>query len=132
MAFFIASFGATAVLLYGLPSSPLSQPRSVIGGQVISAIVGCIFRLVFGPNGVTLVAVTLSVALTLLIMQLTNTMHAPAGATAVLAVITNTSFPWAGFQFVLMPVLSGSLVLVFIAVVINNLVSNRHYPCYWW
>lgn len=120
------------MLLYGLPSSPLAQPRNVIGGQVISAIVGCIFRLLFGTEGETFVAVTLSVAFTLFIMQVTNTMHAPAGATAVLAVITTTSFPWGGFQFVLMPVLSGSVILVFIAVIINNLLSNRHYPCYWW
>lgn len=132
LAFFMASFGASAVLLYGLPTSPLSQPRHVIGGQVISAIIGCIFRLIFGTNGELFIPVALSVASTLFLMQMTNTMHAPAGATAVLAVITTTSFPWAGFQFVLMPALSGSLILVFIAIIINNLLSNRHYPCYWW
>lgn len=129
---FIASFGATAVLVYGLPQSPLSQPRNVVGGQVISAIVGCTVRLIFGTHGETFVAVTLSVCLTLLIMQLTKTMHAPAGATTVIAITASTSFPWAGYQFVLLPVLSSSVILVCIAVVVNNLVPNRHYPCFWW
>jgi len=132
MAFFIASFGATATLLYGLPSSPLAQPRNVIGGQVISAIVGCTVRLLVDTRGETFVPIALSVCVTLFLMQVTNTMHAPAGATAVIAVTTSSSFAWAGFQFVLVPVLSNSLILVFVAVVINNLVSNRHYPCRWW
>ena len=132
MTLFIASFGATAVLLYGLPQSPLSQPRNVVGGQVISALVGCTIRLIFGANGETFVAITLSVCVTLLIMQLTKTMHAPAGATAVIAITASAPFPWAGYQFVLMPVLSSSVILLVIAVVVNNLVSNRHYPCFWW
>ncbi|CAM2700643.1 unnamed protein product [Rotaria socialis] len=129
---FIASFGATAVLVYGLPLSPLAQPRSVVGGQVISAIIGCAVRVLFGTNGVTFVAAALAVSLTLFVMQMTSTVHAPAGATALIVVISNTSFPWSGFQYVLMPVLSGSLILVFLAVVINNLVPTRHYPCHWW
>jgi CBS-domain-containing membrane protein len=132
LAFFMASFGATAVLVYGLPLSPLSQPRNVIGGQVISAIVGCIVRLIFGTHGEPFVAVALSVSVTAFVMQVTNTVHAPAGATAVIAITTSTPFAWAGFQFVLMPVLSGSLILTFLAVVVNNLASNRHYPCRWW
>lgn len=127
----IASFGATAVLLFGLPLSPLSQPRNVLGGQVISALIGCSVRLLFGENGETFVAAAVTVSLTLSIMQMTNTMHAPAGATALIVVITNTSFPWAGFQFVLMPVLSGSLILLSVAIVINNLSSDRHYPTRW-
>ena len=120
------------MLVFGLPTSPLAQPRNVIGGQVISAIVGCVFRVVFGVGGETFVAIALSVAVTTLLMQMTNTMHAPAGATAIIAITTTTPLPWAGFQFVLMPVLSGSIILVIIAVLINNLLPRRHYPCRWW
>lgn len=118
--------------MYGLPLSPLAQPRSVVGGQVISALIGCSVRLLFGTNGETFVAAALAVSLTLFVMQMTNTVHAPAGATALIIVISNSSFPWAGFQYVLMPVLTGSIILVFIAVVLNNLMPNRHYPCNWW
>lgn len=132
LAFFIASFGATAVLVFGLPSSPLAQPRNVIGGQVISAIVGCVFRTIFGTDSEMFVPIALSVAVTTTMMQITNTMHAPAGATTIIAITTPTSLPWGGFQFVLMPVLSGSIILVVLAVLINNLLPRRHYPCQWW
>ena len=117
--------------MYGLPSSPLSQPRNVIGGQVISAIVGCLVRLLIGNRCETFIAVTISVGVSVFLMQATNTMHAPAGATAVIAVTIDANFTWAGFQFVLMPVLTSSLILVVIGIVVNNLVSNRHYPYYW-
>ena len=120
------------MLLYGVPRSSLAQPRNVVGGQVISAIIGCSVRLLLGIIGETFLAAALAVSLTLFVMQMTNTVHAPAGATALIVIMTSTSYPWAGFQFVLMPVLSGSLILVFIAVLINNIMPDRHYPCYWW
>ena len=132
LVFFIASFGASAVLLYGLPSSPLAQPRSLVGGQLIGAIVGCAVRLLFGTARETFPAMALTVAVSLFLMQITNTMHAPAGATALLAIMSSRASPWFGFQFVLMPVLSGSLILLVVAVVINNLANHRHYPCSWW
>lgn len=120
------------MLVFGLPTSPLAQPRNVIGGQVISAVVGCVFRTVFGVDGEMFIAIALSVAVTTLLMQLTNTMHAPAGATAIIAITVVKPLPWASFQFVLMPVLSGSIVLVLVAVLVNNLLPSRHYPCRWW
>jgi CBS-domain-containing membrane protein len=132
LVFLIASFGASAVLLYGLPASPLAQPRSLVGGQLIGAIVGCAVRLLFGTARETFPAMALTVAVSLFLMQITNTMHAPAGATALLAIMSSKAFPWFGFQFVLMPVLSGSLILLVVAVVVNNLAKHRHYPCSWW
>ena len=130
--FFIASFGATSFILYGTPASPLAQPRNLVGGQLIGALVGCAVRLVFSSKGEIFVSVAIAVSLSLFLMQVSGTMHAPAGATAVIALVAERSFPWAGFQFVLIPVLSGSLVLLLVALVVNNLVAGRHYPVYWW
>ncbi|CAF0729177.1 unnamed protein product [Adineta steineri] len=132
LVFFIASFGASAMILYAAPSTPVAQPRNIVGGQVIGAFVGCTIRLILGTNGETFLALALAVALSLFLMQITGTMHAPAGATALIAIMPIKPFPWGGFQFILMPVLSGSFILLFIAVIVNNIGSNRHYPCYWW
>jgi CBS domain-containing membrane protein len=120
------------MILYGTPSTPVAQPRNLIGGQLIGALVGCAVRLIFGIHGETFVAAALTVSISLFIMQITGTIHAPAGATAVIVLISPQPYPWAGFQFVLIPVLSGSLILLAVAIVINNLVSDRHYPLYWW
>jgi CBS-domain-containing membrane protein len=61
-------------------------------------------------------------------MQLTKTLYAPVSATVLNIIMTTTNFPWHGFQYILMPTLSGTIILLFVAVIINNLSSDRHYP----
>jgi CBS-domain-containing membrane protein len=65
-------------------------------------------------------------------MQLTKTLHAPGGATALYIIMTTTTFPWYGFQYILMPTLSGTIILIITAVMINNLSPKRNYPLAWW
>ncbi|CAE8633848.1 unnamed protein product, partial [Polarella glacialis] len=81
----IGSFGATAVLVYGAPSVPLSQPRNVIGGHTVSAIVGVSVRMVISDmicqGGCYWASSALAVALAISAMQLTKTLHPPGGAT---------------------------------------------------
>lgn len=83
--FLIGSFGASSVLIYGAIQSPLSQPRNLIGGHVVSAIIGVtIYK--FLPDIIWLTA-PLAVALSIVLMQVTKTLHPPGGATALIAVI---------------------------------------------
>ena len=83
--FLVGSFGATAVLIYGAPLADFSQPRNLIGGHIISAIVGvAIYQSV--PAGVALTG-ALAVSISIAAMHLTATMHPPGGATALIAVI---------------------------------------------
>lgn len=128
----MGSFGASCVLLFAVPSSNLAQPRNAVCGQLIGATVGCLVRLLCPYIPVKFLTATLSVALSILVMQLTRTLHAPGGATALNVVITTTDFPWHGFQYLLMPTLSGTVILILIAVIINNISSRRHYPTSWW
>lgn len=116
-------FGASAVLLYGAWNAPMAQPRNVIGGHVISALVGVLVYQLLGNSWWT---VTLGVTLAILAMTVTYTLHPPGGATAFMAVYNEQSF-----DFILSPVGLGALCLVLIAVLINNLSSERRYPYYW-
>ncbi|NKI25794.1 HPP family protein [Arenibacter sp. 6A1] len=122
----IGSFGASSVLVYGAIQSPLAQPRNLIGGHVISAIIGVtVFKCL--PDIIWLTA-PLAVALSIVLMQITKTLHPPGGATALIAVMGAPKIEALGYYYVLSPVLSGTLILVLVALVFNNMTSHRQYP----
>lgn len=131
-----ASFGASAVLLYDAIDAPFSQPRNVIGGQVLSALCGvCCYKL-FSLNDsqyfYTPVVGAIAVASSIIVMGLTQTTHPPGAATALIAVIGSKNIIDLGFMYVLHPIASGICIMVVVAVVFNNMVSSRHYPKYWY
>lgn len=119
----IAPFGATSVLIFGVPDSPLAQPRNVIGGNFIAALVSLTLLHLFGAEPWTM---GMAVATAIGIMQLTGTVHPPSGAVALVVMMTEPSW-----QFLLTPALEGSMILVLCAVVFNNLAEDRTYPKHW-
>lgn len=125
----IGSLGASAVLVYGAVRSPLAQPRNLIGGHVLSALVGvtCWQWLGFEPWLAMAVAVATAIAL----MHLTRTLHPPGGATALIAVIGSEQVHAMGYLFVVVPALIGPLVLLLVALVVNNIPAGRRYPEVW-
>ncbi|WP_295232933.1 HPP family protein [uncultured Chryseobacterium sp.] len=126
--FLIGSFGASSVLIYGAIQSPLAQPRNLVGGHVISALVGVtIYKIV--PDIIWLSA-PLAVAFSIILMQYTKTLHPPGGATALIAVSSTGKIPELGYWYVISPVLSGCLILLLTALFFNNLTSNRSYPAH--
>ena len=124
--FLIGSFGATAVLIYGVINSPLAQPRNLIGGHIFSAIVGVTVRQ-YLPIDIWLMA-AVAVSLSIVIMQITKTLHPPGGATALIAVIGSEKIYDLGYYYVLSPVISGVAILFVIALVFNNATKYRRYP----
>jgi CBS domain-containing membrane protein len=124
--FLIGSFGASSVLIYGIINSPLAQPRNLIGGHVICAFTGVLVHKIV-PGDVWLTS-ALSVALSIVFMQITKTLHPPGGATALIANIGSAKIQALGFWYVLSPVLSGVLVLFFVALLCNNATPHRSYP----
>jgi len=124
--FLIGSFGASSVLIYGAIQSPLAQPKNLIGGHVISALVG-ISICKFIPDIIWLSA-PLAVSLSIVLMQVTKTLHPPGGATALIAVIGSEKIKDLGYMYVLTPVLSGALILLLVALIFNNITANRKYP----
>ena len=126
--FLIGSFGASAVLVYGATNSPLAQPKNLIGGHLICALVGVsVAKLIPAPEW-NWFACSLAVAVSIVCMQITKTMHPPGGATALIANIGSVKIKALGFMYVLSPVLIGVMVLFVVAILFNNIPKNRHYP----
>lgn len=124
--FLIGSFGASSVLIYGAIQSPLAQPRNLIGGHIISACIGVtIYKLL--PEIIWITA-PLAVSLSIIAMQFTKTLHPPGGATALIAIIGTEKIKALGYLYVLFPVLSGSLILLIVALFFNNITTYRNYP----
>ncbi|MGD9976235.1 MAG: HPP family protein [Desulfatirhabdiaceae bacterium] len=125
----IGSFGASAVLIYGAIRSPLAQPRNLIGGHVLSAIVGVTAFQIMG--GQLWLAASVAVSLAIVVMHLTKTLHPPGGATALIAVIGGDSVHNLGYWYVLMPTALGAIIMLIIALIVNNISGNRRYPEFW-
>ena len=124
--FLIGSFGASAVLVYGVIHSPLAQPRNLVGGHVISAIIGVSIQK-FVPD-ILWINAPLAVSLSIVFMQITKTLHPPGGATALIAVTGSEAIKNLGYWYVLTPVLTGAGILLATALVFNNMTSKRQYP----
>lgn len=126
-ALIVASMGASAVLLYAVPHGQLSQPWSVAGGHMISALIGvsCV-KLIPDP----LVAAAAAVGLAITAMHYLKCIHPPGGATALSAVIGGTSIHALGYWYVLTPVMINTLIILLVAVIFNYPFLWRRYPAY--
>ncbi|RLC01251.1 MAG: HPP family protein [Deltaproteobacteria bacterium] len=127
--FIIGSFGASAVLVYGAIRSPLAQPRNLIGGHVISAVIGVAAYKLF--SGHMALASAIAVATAIAIMHATKTLHPPGGATALIAVIGSDKIHLLGFYYALIPVGLGAGIMLLVALAVNNIPKKRRYPEFW-
>lgn len=116
--FLIGSFGASAVLVYGIPTSPLAQPRNVVGGHLFSAIIGVSVAKIF--VGDIWFAAALAVATSIVVMQVTKTLHPPGGATGLIACLGSPKIAALGYLYVVTPVLIGACALVLVAFLLNR------------
>ncbi len=126
----IGSFGASAVLIYGAIKSPLAQPRNLLGGHLLSALIGVTAFKLLAPH--IWLAAALAVATAIAVMHATKTLHPPGGATALIAVMGGKNIHELGYWYVLIPVGAGTLVLLLVALLVNNLAPRRRYPEFWW
>jgi len=118
LGYMIGAFGATCVLVFGAPGSPLAQPFNVLVGHVVSAAIGvAAFKLL----GAGWLAAAAAVSLSIFAMQMTRSVHPPGGASALIAVAGSPQIHDLGFLYPLFPVAAGALLLVAIALVVNNL-----------
>ncbi|MFA4902093.1 MAG: HPP family protein [Desulfobaccales bacterium] len=126
----VGSLGASAVLIYGAIKSPLAQPRNLLGGHVISALIGVTAFKMLDPH--LWLAAALAVSTSIAVMHATKTLHPPGGATALIAVIGGPSIQKLGYLYAVIPVGAGALIMLVVALLFNNLAPRRRYPEFWW
>ena len=124
-AMLVASMGASAVLLFAVPHGPLSQPWHLVGGHLVSALIGVSCAVLIANP---LLAAPLAVSLAIAAMHYLRCIHPPGGATALTAVAGGASVHALGYQFVLTPVLLNALILLITAIVVNYPFTWRRYP----
>ena len=115
----IGSFGASAVLAFGAIRSPLAQPRNLVGGHFLSALVGvsCYFLFPGTPWLASCLAVATAIA---------------GGATALIAVTGGEGIHQLGYLYAFVPCLLGALIMLAIALIVNNIPKAQRYPQFWW
>lgn len=120
------SFGSTATMIYGAYKAPLAQPRNILLGHFLSALMGVA---VYDFFGTTWWSLALGVTLATIFMAVTHSIHPPAGATAYVAVLTGGLGE--GYSFIINPILIGVFILTLVAVIVNK-AGKRNYPTHWW
>ena len=119
--FLIASFGSTMVLLYGYPESPFAQPKNIIFGHFLTSFVGIIFlNFVHLP---IFINIPLAVGFGVMLMILFKVTHPPAGGNPIIVIIGSVSY-----DYLLTPVIVGSLVVILFGLIINKFILKKKYP----
>ena len=125
----VASVGASAVLLFVVPHGQLSQPWALVGGHIVSAVVGVTCAKLFLDIGI-IYASALAVGIAIGAMYYLRCMHPPGGATALSAVIGGEPVYQLGYQYVLTPIAISALSILLVAVLFNFLFHWRRYPAF--
>ncbi|MFW2148334.1 HPP family protein [Acinetobacter sp. TY1] len=121
-AWYIAPMGASSVLLFAVPASPLAQPWNVVIGNTIAGVIGVSCALFIAEPTL---AFSLAVALTIFLMMSTDSLHPPSGAVAITAVMGGESIHQLGYEFVFYPVLLNSILLLIVAVIYNRMLGKQ-------
>ncbi len=121
--FLMISYGATTLIVFVLHDKEFAQPGNIFFGHLLGIMIGILFNNFFGVSFITL---GLSVGLTLTLMMYFKVVHPPAAANPLIALFGDVSF-----EYILFPVVTGSILIILISVVINKLILKRNYPFRW-
>ncbi len=123
----VASMGASAVLLFAVPHGPLSQPWPLIGGHLVSAVIGVSCANLI-PD--TYIAAAVAVGIAVGAMYYLHCIHPPGGATALAAVVGGSEVQQLGYSYILTPVLINVIAIISVAIIFNFFFKWRRYPSY--
>ena len=117
------SFGATVFIVFVLYNLETAQPKNIFFGHLVSVLVGIIFNETIGFSFYSL---GLSVGLAVALMVYLKVMHPPAASNPLVVLFTDVSF-----DFILFPVITGTIVIILMSVLINKIILKRNYPTKW-
>ena len=117
------SFGATSLIVFALYDKEFAQPGNIFFGHLLGITVGILFNEFIG---ISFIALALSVGFTVTLMIYLKVVHPPAAANPLIALFSDVSF-----EYIIFPVITGTLIIIIISVVINRLILKRNYPTRW-
>ena len=124
-----ASFGSSVVVVFGYPDNEFAQPKNVLFGHLLCALIGVIFVTLFKISQdrmIFFLAIGLAVGLAVMLMMALKITHPPAGGNTIVVMLTQDSF-----QFLIFPILVGAITIIIGGVVYNRFILKKKYPLKW-
>jgi CBS-domain-containing membrane protein len=124
-----ASFGSTVVVVFGYPDNEFSQPKNVLLGHLLCALVGIMFVTLFEISQdrlIFFVVIGLAVGIAIMLMMAFNITHPPAGGNTIVVILTQDSF-----QFLIFPIMVGAITIIIGGVIYNRFILKKNYPLKW-
>jgi len=124
-----ASFGSSVVVVFGYPENEFSQPKNVLLGHLLCALVGIIFVTLFNitqDRSIFFISIGLAVGISVMLMMAFKITHPPAGGNTIVVMLTQNSF-----HFLIFPIMVGAITIIIGGVIYNRLILKRKYPLTW-
>ena len=124
-----ASFGSSVVVVFGYPDNEFAQPKNVLFGHLLCALIGVIFVTLFKISQdrmIFFLAIGLAVGLAVMLMMALKITHPPAGGNTIVVMIAQNSF-----QFLIFPVMVGAITIIIGGIIYNRLILKKKYPLNW-
>ena len=124
-----ASFGSSVVVVFGYPENEFAQPKNVLLGHLLCALVGIIFVTLFNitqDRSIFFIAIGLAVGISVMLMMAFKVTHPPAGGNTIVVMLTQDSF-----QFLVFPIMAGAITIIIGGVIYNRFILKKNYPLKW-
>ena len=124
-----ASFGSSVVVVFGYPDNEFAQPKNVLFGHLLCALVGIIFVTLFKitqDRTIFFLTISLAVGLSVLLMMALKISHPPAGGNTIVVMLTQDSF-----QYLIFPIMVGAITIIIGGVIYNRFILKKNYTTNW-
>jgi len=124
-----ASFGSSVVVVFGYPENEFSQPKNVLLGHLLCALVGIIFVTLYNitqDRSIFFIAIGLAMGISVMLMMAFKITHPPAGGNTIVVMLTQDSF-----QFLVFPIMVGAITIIIGGVIYNRFILKKNYPLKW-